>query len=172
MVDASGVEVTLIREEVGTIVRDRRYTVGPRIRAIEKGASKGPAWRDAQEIATEVTVFASMRPTTQGDHHDHQGARYEMHSDRWHGLAAIPRRGTRACSRNAGGSYARTCTNVQSYGGQVTAECRRMDGSWDRSTVDVQRCAGGIANTDGRLTCNSGGSGYQPRGGYHNGYGR
>jgi hypothetical protein len=71
-----------------------------------------------------------------------------------------------------GGSYARTCTNVQSYGGQVTADCRRMDGSWDRSTVDVQRCAGGIANTDGRLTCNSGGSGYQPRGGYQNGYGR
>jgi hypothetical protein len=83
-----------------------------------------------------------------------------------------------------GGSYARTCTNVQSYGGQLTAECQRMDGGWDRSSVDLRGCpggvAGGVANTDGRLTCgNSGGSGYQPRGGsgyqpyggYRNGYG-
>jgi hypothetical protein len=35
-VDVSEVEVTLIREELGTIVRDTRYTVGPRIRAIKK----------------------------------------------------------------------------------------------------------------------------------------
>src|SRR5713226_4361484 len=54
------------------------------------------------------------------------------------------------------GSYARSCTNVQAYGGQVTADCRRMDGSWDRTTLDANRCAGGIANTDGRLTCNNG----------------
>ena len=55
------------------------------------------------------------------------------------------------------GSYARSCTNIQSYGGQVTADCRRMDGSWDRTTLNgAHRCAGGIANTDGRLTCNNG----------------
>lgn len=65
-----------------------------------------------------------------------------------------------------GGSYARSCTNIQAYGGQVTAECRREDGSWSRTTLDASRCAGGIANTDGRLTCNngrtvgSGGGGY------------
>src|ERR1700676_1471919 len=86
-----------------------------------------------------------------------------------------------------GGSYARTCTNVQTYGGQLTAECQRMDGSWDRSSVDLQRCPGGVANTDGRLTCggsygggngegwhrhNYEGSGYHPYGRYYNGYGR
>lgn len=54
------------------------------------------------------------------------------------------------------GSYARSCTNVQSHGGQVTADCRRMDGSWDRTSLDANRCAGGVANTNGRLTCNNG----------------
>ena len=55
------------------------------------------------------------------------------------------------------GSYARSCTNIESYGGRVTAECRRMDGSWDRTTLyGAHRCAGGVANTDGRLTCNNG----------------
>jgi CVNH domain-containing protein len=87
-----------------------------------------------------------------------------------------------------GGSYARTCTNIQTYGGQLTAECQRMDGGWDRSSVDLGRCAGGVANTDGRLTCGGsygggygegwhrhnyeGSSGYQPYGRYYNGYGR
>ena len=74
-----------------------------------------------------------------------------------------------------GGSYARTCTNVQSYGGQLTAECQRMDGGWDRSSVDLRGCPGGVANSDGRLTCGGsygGGSGYQPYGRYYNGYGR
>src|SRR3981081_4845608 len=55
------------------------------------------------------------------------------------------------------GSYVRACTNIQSYGGRVTAECRRMDGSWDRTTLHgAHRCAGGVANTDGQLTCNNG----------------
>ena len=55
------------------------------------------------------------------------------------------------------GSYARSCTNVQSYGGHVTADCRRMDGSWDRTTLHgAHRCTGGVANTDGQLTCNNG----------------
>jgi hypothetical protein len=55
------------------------------------------------------------------------------------------------------GSYVRSCTNIQSYGGQITADCRRMDGSWDRTTLyGAHRCAGGVANTDGRLTCSHG----------------
>src|SRR5258708_36007938 len=55
------------------------------------------------------------------------------------------------------GSYARSCTNVQSYGGHVTADCRRMDGSWDRTTLHgAHRCTVGVANTDVQLTCNNG----------------
>ena len=73
------------------------------------------------------------------------------------------------------GSYTHTCTNIQAYGGQLTADCRRMDGSWDRTSLDVSRCASGVANTDGRLTCGHAhwqgyGGGYQPYGGYN--YGR
>ena len=84
-----------------------------------------------------------------------------------------------------GGSYVRSCTNIQSYGGQVTADCRRMDGSWDRTTLNgANRCPGGIANTDGRLTCNNGrnvgssendrwqGPGYRQDYGYQGGYDR
>jgi hypothetical protein len=82
------------------------------------------------------------------------------------------------------GSYVRTCTNIQSYGGRVMAECRRMDGSWDRTALNgAHRCAGGLANMDGRLTCNNGrhvgsskydrweGPGYR-RGYDHSGYHR
>jgi hypothetical protein len=86
-----------------------------------------------------------------------------------------------------GGSYAATCTHIQTYGSQVTADCRRMDGSWGRSSVDARGCPGGIANTDGQLTCGGSygegsgegwnrnryeGSGYRSHGRYYNGYGR
>ena len=75
------------------------------------------------------------------------------------------------------GSYIRTCTNIQSYGGRVTAECRRMDGSWDQTTLyGAHRCAGGVANIDGRLTCNHGrhvgSSEYDQDNGYRRGYQR
>jgi hypothetical protein len=56
------------------------------------------------------------------------------------------------------GSYLRSCTNVQTYGDRLVADCRRTDGSWGRTALgDVDRCAGGIANMDGRLTCNRAG---------------
>jgi hypothetical protein len=55
------------------------------------------------------------------------------------------------------GSYARTCTNIQLYGGQVVADCRGTDGNWNRTTLHgADRCVGGLANIDGRLACNDG----------------
>ena len=92
-------------------------------------------------------------------------------------LAAIPAHAQRV----PGGSYLQSCTNVHIFGDRVIADCRRMDGSWDRTALrDVDRCIGGIANMNGRLTCTYGERGYgssreyQPRGGYHEyyGYGR
>jgi len=80
-----------------------------------------------------------------------------------------------------GGSYLQSCTNVRIFGDRVIADCRRMDGSWDRTALrDIDRCIGGIANMNGRLTCTYGERGYgssreyRPRGGYHEyyGYGR
>jgi hypothetical protein len=56
-----------------------------------------------------------------------------------------------------GGSYLETCTNVRAFGDRVIADCRRMDGGWNRTALhDVDRCVGGIANTNGNLTCNHG----------------
>ena len=53
------------------------------------------------------------------------------------------------------GSYLRTCSNVQTYGDRLMADCRRMDGSWGTTALrDVDRCVGDIGNLDGQLTCN------------------
>jgi hypothetical protein len=53
------------------------------------------------------------------------------------------------------GSYLQSCRNIHTQGDRIVADCRRTDGSWGRTALeDVNRCAGGIANTDGRLTCN------------------
>jgi hypothetical protein len=39
------------------------------------------------------------------------------------------------------------------------ADCLRTDGRWSRTALDLDRCVGGIANIDGRLTCNQGDGG-------------
>jgi hypothetical protein len=52
------------------------------------------------------------------------------------------------------GSYLQSCRDVQTQGDRLVADCRRTDGSWGRTALDVDRCVGGIANMDGRLTCN------------------
>lgn len=60
-----------------------------------------------------------------------------------------------------GGSYLRSCTDVRTFGDRLVAECQRMDGGWSRTVLrDVDRCVGGVANTDGHLTCNQGEPGY------------
>jgi len=92
-------------------------------------------------------------------------------------LAAIPAQAQGV----PGGSYLQSCTNVHIFGDRVIADCRRMDGGWDRTALrDIDRCVGGIANMNGRLTCTYGERGYgssreyRPRGGYdgYYGYGR
>jgi hypothetical protein len=50
-----------------------------------------------------------------------------------------------------GGSYVESCRDIRSFGDTVSAVCRRMDGSWERT--EVRGCRGGIANMDGHLTC-------------------
>src|ERR1700716_4477502 len=59
-----------------------------------------------------------------------------------------------------GGSYLQSCTNVRMHGDRLVAECRRADGGRERTALNVGGCAGGVANTNGPLTCNySGGPG-------------
>jgi hypothetical protein len=52
------------------------------------------------------------------------------------------------------GSYLETCRNAHIEGDRLVADCLRRDGSVSRSVLDLDRCEGGIANLDGRLTCN------------------
>jgi hypothetical protein len=60
-------------------------------------------------------------------------------------------------ARVPGGSYLETCRQVRAHGNTVSALCRRMDGRWTRTTLsNANRCVGGIANANGRLTCNMG----------------
>jgi hypothetical protein len=83
------------------------------------------------------------------------------------------------------GSYLESCTDARMWEGRLVADCRRSNGRWGQSALnDVDRCVGGIVNSNGRLTCkyaqrNSGserwpgyGSSYtyRPRGHYYYDY--
>ena len=59
------------------------------------------------------------------------------------------------------GSYLDSCTRVGMDGDRLIADCRRADGGWHRTVLDVNRCVGDIGNINGQLSCNRG-----PGGGY------
>jgi hypothetical protein len=59
------------------------------------------------------------------------------------------------------GSYLDSCTHVGMDRDRLIADCRRADGGWHRTVLDVNRCVGDIGNLNGQLTCNRG-----PGGGY------
>ena len=52
------------------------------------------------------------------------------------------------------GSYINSCTHIGMRGDRLFADCRRTDGSWGRTALDVSGCAGDIGNLNGRLICN------------------
>jgi hypothetical protein len=59
------------------------------------------------------------------------------------------------------GSYLRSCTHVAVHGDRLLADCRRTDGSWERTALrDVDRCVGDIGNMNGELACNRAGGNY------------
>jgi len=72
------------------------------------------------------------------------------------------------------GSYLNSCTHVGMDGDRLIADCRRADGGWHRTVLDVNRCVGDIGNMNGQLNCNRGpGAGYgaSRRGDWREGYG-
>jgi hypothetical protein len=82
-------------------------------------------------------------------------------------LAALPAR-----AQAPGGSYLETCTHVRPFGDRLIADCRRMDGAWNRTALhDFDSCVGGIANMDGQLTCNHARRDYGARDHRWDGYG-
>ena len=82
-------------------------------------------------------------------------------------LAALPAR-----AQAPGGSYLDTCTHVRTFGDRLIADCRRMDGAWNRTELnDFDSCVGGIANMDGQLACNHARRDYGARDRRWDGYG-
>ena len=64
-------------------------------------------------------------------------------------LAAVP-----AAAQMPGGSYLQSCRDAQLHGDRLVATCRNEHGRWSRTALsNIGRCAGGIANSDGRLVC-------------------
>jgi len=71
-------------------------------------------------------------------------------------LAAGP-----AAAQVPGGSYLQSCRDAHMRGGRLIATCRTEEGRWNRTALDnVGRCAGGVANSDGRLVCGTRGGGF------------
>jgi hypothetical protein len=61
--------------------------------------------------------------------------------------------------RRVTGSFEQSCRNIQTSGGILSAECADASGRIRRSSLNLDRCRGDIANADGRLICNDGFSG-------------
>ena len=52
------------------------------------------------------------------------------------------------------GSYLETCRNVAVERGMLMADCLRVDGSVNRSALDLDRCyRAPVENQDGQLVC-------------------
>lgn len=53
------------------------------------------------------------------------------------------------------GSYTESCRDmrVDHDRRELEAECRRLDGRWRDTTLDLRRCDRGIVNNNGRLEC-------------------
>jgi hypothetical protein len=54
------------------------------------------------------------------------------------------------------GLYLNSCTHVGMDRDRLIADCRRADGRWQRTVLDVDRCVGDIANVNGHLSCKPG----------------
>ncbi|MDF3074837.1 MAG: hypothetical protein K0S54_2504 [Alphaproteobacteria bacterium] len=53
-----------------------------------------------------------------------------------------------------GGSWNQSCRNAQIRGDDLVAECRERDGSWNRTSLDLDGCRGRpVSNQNGRLQC-------------------
>ena len=67
------------------------------------------------------------------------------------------------------GSYQQSCVNAQMRGATLSASCATPYGQRIYSSLNVSRCNGDIANTNGRLTCGGYNNGGYNNGGYNNG---
>ncbi len=65
-----------------------------------------------------------------------------------------------------GGTWQQSCRNARIVRDELTAECRKRDGDWQRDTIDLDECRGQpLHNDNGRLRCGSGVGSRPPGGG-------
>jgi hypothetical protein len=72
------------------------------------------------------------------------------------------------------GSYLNSCRNVGMDRDKLIADCPGVNGRWQRTVLDIDRCVGDIANINGRLSCERGvreGYGSSRREDWREGYG-
>jgi hypothetical protein len=70
-------------------------------------------------------------------------------------FAAFP-----AAAQVPGGSYLQSCRDAHMRGDRLVATCRTEEGGWSQTSIgNVGQCAGGVANSDGRLVCGTRGGG-------------
>jgi hypothetical protein len=62
------------------------------------------------------------------------------------------------------GSYQRSCSDIRVHDRTMIAVCRDAKGRMRQTALDISRCAGDIANSNGQLQCN-GGRAVAPRSG-------
>lgn len=53
----------------------------------------------------------------------------------------------------ATGSFLNSCSSSSVEGGVLTANCRRINGTYIKSTLDLKTCTSGVENIDGTLQC-------------------
>jgi hypothetical protein len=51
------------------------------------------------------------------------------------------------------GSYRDSCRDYSMDGRQLEAQCRRRNGDWRDTRIDLSKCKAALRNDDGRLTC-------------------
>ncbi|MGD9616463.1 MAG: hypothetical protein AB7H90_14840 [Alphaproteobacteria bacterium] len=77
------------------------------------------------------------------------------------GVAMLPFVAAPAAAQMPSGSYLQSCRDGQVRGDRLTALCRTQDGRWNRTSIgNIGQCAGGIANSNGRLVCGRQGGGF------------
>jgi hypothetical protein len=56
-------------------------------------------------------------------------------------------------ARLPAGSYRESCRDFSIEKGRLEPRCRRRNGEWRDTDIDLSRCKGPIRNDDGRLVC-------------------
>ncbi len=51
-----------------------------------------------------------------------------------------------------GGSYKDTCRQISVVGGNLIAQCQKVDGNWQSSKLLYHDCSGEIRNENGTIT--------------------